>query len=131
MPHIIVEYSANLETKIEIPGLISHLHAAALGTGVFPHGGTRTRAERRDIYEIADGDPDNGFVHIMARIGTGRDEETRVRASEELFGAASAFLDELFETTPLGLSLEIVEIAPETSHKRNNIHEHLKRKQSA
>ena len=50
MPHLIVEYSANLERDVDIPRLVAAVHAAALETGVFPIGGIRTRAERRDIY---------------------------------------------------------------------------------
>ena len=54
MPHLIVEYSANLERDVDIPRLVAAVHAAALETGVFPIGGIRTRAERRDIYQVAD-----------------------------------------------------------------------------
>ncbi|MBV9079473.1 MAG: 5-carboxymethyl-2-hydroxymuconate isomerase, partial [Methylobacteriaceae bacterium] len=45
MPHIIVEYSANLDGAISPRRLVNGLHAAALETGVFPLGGLRTRAE--------------------------------------------------------------------------------------
>ena len=47
----------------------------------------RTRAERRDIYEIADGNPENLFVTITARIGSGRDEATRTRLGKALLDA--------------------------------------------
>ena len=50
MPHVIVEYSANLAAAVEIKSLLAALHEAALETGVFPAGGIRTRAERRDEY---------------------------------------------------------------------------------
>ena len=42
MPHLIVEYSANLEPALDIRGLVEALHEAALETGVFPIGGIRT-----------------------------------------------------------------------------------------
>ena len=69
MPHLIVEYSANLEPDLDMAHVISVLHEAALETGVFPIGGLRVRASRRDIYKIADGHPDNAFIHVQARIG--------------------------------------------------------------
>ena len=47
MPHLILEYSANLEADIDIRKLITVVHEAALKTGVFPRGGCRTRAARR------------------------------------------------------------------------------------
>jgi len=51
MPHLIVEYSANLERDVDISRVVAAIHAAALETGVFPIGGIRTRAERRDVYK--------------------------------------------------------------------------------
>ena len=75
MPHFIVEYSANLESAADIKGLVAAVHKAAIQTGVFPLKGTRTRAARREVYEIADGHADNAFVHVTARIGRGRSVE--------------------------------------------------------
>ena len=41
MPHLIVEYSANIEDQIALDTLLDNLHASALATGVFPIGGLR------------------------------------------------------------------------------------------
>ena len=77
MPHIVIEYSANLEGRMDPARLVRSAHAAALGTGVFKLGAVRTRAARRDVALVADGDPANAFVAVAVRIGTGRTEETR------------------------------------------------------
>ena len=123
MPHLIVEYSANLERDIDIPRLVSALHAAALETGVFPIGGIRTRAARRDTYAIADKHPDNAFIHVQARIGAGRTPEVRQKAAEHIFAALKAATARVFADRPLGLTFEIVEIDPVGSLKHNNLHE--------
>jgi len=123
VPHLIVEYSANLERAVDVPRLIAAVHAAALETGVFPIGGIRTRAERRDIYEIADGHPDNGFIHVQARIGAGRAPELRSKAAEHIFAVVKAETAKPFASRPLGLTFEIVEINPVGSLKHNNLHE--------
>jgi 5-carboxymethyl-2-hydroxymuconate isomerase len=123
MPHVIVEYSANLETRVDIARLVEAVHAAALETGVFPIGGLRTRAERRDVYRIADGHADNGFIHVQARIGAGRPPETRQQASEHIFAALKRETAAAFAASPLGLTLEVVEIDPVGSHKHNNLHD--------
>lgn len=47
MPHVVVEYSANIRDRIDLPRLIETLHATAIATGVSPEGGTRTRAAER------------------------------------------------------------------------------------
>ena len=123
MPHLIVEYSANLERDIDIHRLVAALHAAALETGVFPIGGIRTRAARRDVYAIADSHPDNSFIHVQARIGAGRPPEVRQKAAEHIFATLKAETARVFAERPLGLTFEIVEIDPVGSLKHNNLHE--------
>ncbi len=122
MPHLIVEYSANLERDVDIARLVAAIHAAALETGVFPIGGLRSRAARRDICAIADGHPDNAFIHVQARIGTGRTPEVRQKAAEHIFAALKADTAKVFAARPLGLTFEIVEIDPVGSLKHNNLH---------
>ncbi|MEZ5661555.1 MAG: 5-carboxymethyl-2-hydroxymuconate Delta-isomerase [Burkholderiaceae bacterium] len=130
MPHIIIEYSANIRQSMDLPGLIDTMHAAALSTGVFPPGGTRTRAAERTDYRIADGHPDNAFVHVMVRIGHGRDQATKQAAGETLFDALCAHLTMLSACSPLALSLQIEEIDPVLTYKQNNIHEYVKARKS-
>ena len=45
MPHVICEYSANLEKKIQIDALLETLHSAMVRTGAAELGGLRTRAD--------------------------------------------------------------------------------------
>ena len=55
MPHLIVEYSANIEDQIALDALLDKLHTCALGTGVFPIGGLREKvlaAARADIPKV-------------------------------------------------------------------------------
>jgi 5-carboxymethyl-2-hydroxymuconate isomerase len=133
MPHIRVEYSANLDDAIDVPRLLKALHGTALATGVFPVGGTRTRAIRVRDYRIADGDPENGFVHVTVQMGHGRDLETRKRVGQQLFDALTGALDSVFSKRPLGLSLEIQELDPVLNYKKNNLHDYVaaRQKQSA
>ena len=130
MPHIIVEYSANLRDKIAVPQLIEVIHTTALSTGVFPLGGLRTRAVERRDYRIADGHPDNGFVHVTLRIGHGRDAATKLRAGQTVFDAACAHLQPVFDSTPLGISFEVQELDPVLNFKKNNLHEYVSQRQA-
>ena len=122
MAHIVVEYSRNLEGRIAISDLLHKVHEAALESGVFEIGGLRTRAEPRDVYVIADGHKDNAFVAVTARVGHGRDAETRKRAGQMIFDAACKHLAGIFETTPVAISVELQEIDPVATFKKNNLH---------
>jgi len=129
MPHIFIEHSANLSARIDLGDLTHTVHQAALATGVFPEGGIRTRRVPREGYLIADGHSDNAFVHLVLRIGSGRDLDTRQRAANAVFEALCEFLEPDMASHPLGVSLEIQEIVPETSHKKSNLHAYVKRRQ--
>lgn len=131
MPHFIVEYSANLEPAVNIGELLSCVHKAAVVSGIFPLKGMRTRAARRDYFEIADGHADNAFVHITARIGQGRSVEVRQQASELIYEAACEYLRPVFEQRPLAISFEMQEIDADTSFKFNNIPEWMERRQAS
>src|ERR1700730_1368424 len=104
MPHITVEYSANLKNHIDILKLVQTIHQAALRTGVFEVAAVRTRAARRDDYVTADGHSDNAFVAMAVRVAPGRSPETRKRAAQEIFDAACELLKKVYETTPLAIS---------------------------
>jgi 5-carboxymethyl-2-hydroxymuconate isomerase len=130
VPHVIIECSSNVADRVDLRALVRAMHAAALETGVFPIGGLRVRVAERAIYKIADGDEANAFVHVELRIGAGRDLETRRRAAKHMFDALTEALADAFERTPLGISLEVVEIVPETSFKLNNLHDYVEQRRS-
>jgi 5-carboxymethyl-2-hydroxymuconate isomerase len=122
MAHIIVEYSRNLEDRIRIAELLRKVHETALLTGVFEIGGLRTRAEPRDVYFISDGHEDSSFVAVIVRVGHGRDAETRKRAGQMIFDRLCDHLAGIFENTPLAISLDVQEIDPVATFKKNNLH---------
>jgi 5-carboxymethyl-2-hydroxymuconate isomerase len=128
LPHLIIEYSANIEDQIGLDALLDKLHATALTTGVFPLGGLRIRAHRTDRYRIADNHPQNGFVHMTALIGHGRALDVQQRAGEQLFATLTAHLDSLYRQGPLAISLNIQEFHPVLNFKQNNLHEYVKRR---
>jgi len=128
LPHLIVEYSANIEDQIALDALLDKLHTCALGTGVFPLGGLRVRAHRADAFRIADKAPDNGFVHVTALIGHGRPLDVQQRAAEEIFAVLTKHLEPLYEKSPLALSLNVQEFHPVLNFKKNNLHEYVKRR---
>lgn len=123
MPHISLEYSKNITQHVEMQGLCETLRLAAIETGVFPQSGIRVRAFQADFVSIADGSPTHGFLDCIVKMGAGRDEETRISVSKHLFTALETAMQPAFKAMTLGLSLEIREMAPETSQKKKNIQE--------
>jgi 5-carboxymethyl-2-hydroxymuconate isomerase len=129
MPHVLIEYSANLRGQVDFPRFLAVVEDSALTTGVFPIGGIRVRAYEADHYRIADAHPDNAFIHIVLKVGHGRSVDTRRRVCETIFAAICEHLDGLYRRIPLGISLELQEIEPAFSFKKNNLHEHVMARQ--
>ncbi len=126
MPHLTLEYSSNLDFRIDVGALCRSVAGAVLETGLFEAGAIRVRAVRCDFYAIADRLPENAFIDMTFRIGAGRASEDKSRAGEAIFSAAQAYLAQLFDTPHFALSLELREIDAAISWKRNAIHPRLR-----
>ena len=126
MPHFTLEYSANLDGRVDIGLVVELVRKAAVETGIFPLGGIRVRAVRCENYAIADGNKSFGFLDMVLRLGEGRDLAARKKAGEHIFKILSAYLDPVFADSKFALSFDMQINDKETSWKRNNIHEALK-----
>ncbi|MER9306482.1 5-carboxymethyl-2-hydroxymuconate Delta-isomerase [Mesorhizobium sp. M0293] len=128
MPHFSIEYSANLDAEVDMGELCALVLRTVLNTGLFEIGAVRVRAFRADAYAIADRLPENAFLDMSFRIGSGRSAEDKKRTGDAVFAAVSEYLAALFETPHFALSLEIREIDPVQSWKKNAIHPRLRGK---
>jgi 5-carboxymethyl-2-hydroxymuconate isomerase len=125
MPHIHVDYSANLETRLDIAGLCHVLRDAAVATGVLPMAGIRVRAIRADHVVIADGNPAHAYLDISVRLRGGRSDAAKARATAEIFAAAEAYCAEVMATSSFMLSMEMRDIDPALSPKASSIRDYL------
>lgn len=126
MPHFVIEYSANLDGRVDFAGLCSAVRQTMLDTGLFEIGAVRVRTVRCDHFAIADELPQNAFIDMSLRMGAGRSDEDKKRAGEAIFRVVSDFLAELFGTPHFALSFEVREIDPALSWKKNAIHPRLR-----
>ena len=131
MPHLTLEYSANLADEASIGQLCTSL-AACLDTQrendqrVFPLGGIRVRALRCEQYCIADGRPDAAFLHANLKIAAGRSDAAKKATGDALFDAIKQHFAAEFEKHGVALSLEINEFSEAGTWKHNNLHARLK-----
>lgn len=117
MPHIIVEYSANLDGSLDIQALVDDLHQVVVDSGVADVAAIRTRAKRRDVYRVADGDPKNAFVHVVMRLRIGRSEEQRTTLANALLAATDKNLQRAYATHAIAITVEMEEIDNITARK--------------
>lgn len=125
MPHIAVDYSPNMEDRVDIAALCNLLRVAAIDTGILPLPGIRVRAFRATHVSIADGAPEHGYIDISLRLRGGRPDAVKRAATAQIFGAAKAFLADAMATHSIALSFEMRDIDPDLSPKAGSIRDHL------
>lgn len=125
MPHLIVDYSANLENEIDFRAFCDHLRQAAVAIDAFPAAGVRVRAIPAPHWSIADGNPRHGYIDISIRLRAGRPDPVKEAATQTLFEAAKSFLAPTLSSRPLALSLEMRDIDPALSPKTGTIRDYL------
>ena len=131
MPHLRIEYTANLEPALRIAELCEHLRSALVGTlddegkPVFPVTGTRVLAYPAVHFAVADGRENLAFVWLQMRINAGRSAVLKKKVGDTLMAAVDAWFAPIAATRPLGLRLQIDEGTEIYDGKLNNLADHL------
>ena len=128
MPHLVILYTANLESETNMTTLCRSLADTMLnvkdegGKQVFPTGGTRVLAYPAPHYAVADGKADYAFVYLNLRMGQGRTEATKKRAGDALLMASKAHFQPIFMQRHIGITLQIDEGDEVFDGKHSNLH---------
>ncbi|MCE3274143.1 5-carboxymethyl-2-hydroxymuconate isomerase [Ramlibacter sp.] len=116
MPHCVILYTGNVETKTNMGALCRKLANRMLtildeeGKQVFPTGGTRVLAYPAAYYAVADkDDEDYAFVYINVRMGPGRSAEVQQRAGDSLLEVVKAHFAPIFANELIGITLQVDE----------------------
>ena len=131
MPHLDIQYTANLEADADMTGLCRTLTATLVGLRndagepVFPLTGTRVMAWPAAHYAVADGAPDRAFIYLLLRIKPGRSDAIKKKAGDAVLAAALAHLERVFAKHPVGLTLEVDDGAHIYEGKQNNLANHM------
>ena len=126
MPHVTMEYSANLQTQVDFDGLCHAIHTTGIATGLFELGAVRVRAIKCDHYAIADLLPQNSFIDPSIRIGLGRSQADKERLGEAINTTMNEFLAEQMSQPYFALSIEVREINTPLSWKTNAMHPRIR-----
>jgi len=103
MPHLVLEYSANLPDPPDFDRVLEGLHRAITTAGPFDLANVKSRVVRRERFRVADGAPERAFVHLSVAVLAGREAET-LRATGH---ALLAVLQEAFPRAHAGRHCDI------------------------
>ena len=121
MPHLTLEYTANLD--FEIQPLLARLHSELVATGAVNLKGLKSRALRHDDYRIADGDPDYAFVHVNLLIREGRPLNVQKDLAQRVMAVLKETFGMRFEDGHLSLSIDVKEMREGVALTFHNIPE--------
>ena len=87
-----IEYSRDIEEKVEISDLVDTAHKAVSDSGLFAEANIKTRAFACSHYRVGTQGRDS-FVHITVRALSGRNGEQKKALSELLIKSVSPLLE--------------------------------------
>jgi 5-carboxymethyl-2-hydroxymuconate isomerase len=137
MPHLVIYYSPNLDTKTDMAALCRKLVDALLavrdeaGAQVFPTGGTRVLAFPAAHFAMADGGAaskaaggsgEYAFAYLNLRMGQGRFEATKSAAGRAISDCVKVHFDPLLATEHLGITVQVDEGHEVFDDKISTIH---------
>ena len=87
MPHIIVEYAENIAGDLQIESILMTIHQSIAESGLFKANQIKSRAYPFKEFTNAGGsDP---YIHIQARIKSGRDSDNKKQLAEVILAGLS------------------------------------------
>jgi 5-carboxymethyl-2-hydroxymuconate isomerase len=129
MPHVVIQYTQNLEAQVDMPALCRDVAGTLIelrdekGGPLYPVGGTRVLAYPAPIYAVADGKRDYGFCYINIRIATGRSDAKKKESGDAVLAKVQAHFASAFEKNHVGVTLQIDESPGQVyDAKHSNLH---------
>ncbi len=123
MPHLTLEYTANLD--FEVQPLLARMHAELAATGAVSLKAIKSRAVRRSEYRVADGNPDYAFVFVSLLILEGRPPEVQWEFAQRVLAVLKETFRDRIENGYLSLSVDVREMREGTCASFHNIPESI------
>ncbi len=110
MPHLIIEYSDQPVIEQHIEQIIDEVFIGAVGSGLFAEDDIKVRAIAYQFFKV--GHSNKNFIHICAKILSGRSLEQRNTLSQSILKQV-----ERLALNNLSCSVEVVEIDKDSYNK--------------
>jgi 5-carboxymethyl-2-hydroxymuconate isomerase len=114
MPHLTLEYTANVAPATDLRRLFSRLHHVLAGVGGISIANFKSRAIRLDDYHVGDGSAENAFVHLEIRLLEGRAAELKRDIGRQSLRLLHEHFAPAAEALALQITVDFRDIAPQT-----------------
>lgn len=119
MPHLALEFSENVIEKNNMINLLQQCHAILVDTLPTSLESCKSRAVERNVYCVANGQPDNAFVHVELKVMPGRDSGILKLLGDRVMDALSGYFSQSLSELKLQITLEIIELEQHYFKKTN------------
>jgi len=122
MPHLVLEYSANVPDHPDVRRVLIDLHDAVMASALFERKDIKSRAVRHEVFAVADGAEDRAFVALAIAILDGRSDEVKSALSEAALDVLVHAYPKLAEGGRGAISVEIRDLQ-RASYRRVRVRE--------
>ena len=117
MPHLTLEYTANIEQPVWFEKLFTDLHQILAEEGGIRPDNLKSRARRLDTYYIANGAADQALVHLDLRLMAGRSPNWKQQIGRQLLHCLKDYYGPALASLNLQITVEIQDIDPDAYFK--------------
>jgi len=117
MPHLVLEYSANVPDEPDLHRVLRRLNEAMTTAGPFDLANVKSRAVRLDPFRVADGAPGRAFVHLTAAVLAGREAGVLRMAGEALLAVLRESFPRAAAERRCDFTVELREMRPDLYFK--------------
>ena len=118
MPHLRIDYSANLPAAVAWPALFTDLHGVLRDVAEVDVGNCKSRAYRAEHYRVGDGKSAEAFVHLELQLLEGRPPELLGELGNQALGCLERHCCRDDSAQPLQLTVVVGELVRERYFKR-------------
>lgn len=111
MPHLILEYSGNIEAEETFSSLFAKCHAVLAEVLPTNIQSCMSRAIKQDNYYVGNGDSQNGFIYLQCKVLKGRTKETLQKAAEQLFFIVKEHFADYSQQPQIRIAVEMTELS--------------------
>jgi 5-carboxymethyl-2-hydroxymuconate isomerase len=120
VPHLILEFSANVLDEPDHARLLLDLHQALAETGLFSLSDFKGRAVRHADFAVAEGSPDRAFVALNVQVLDGRSDEIKTRVAEICARILRAAYPRTAAGRRLSLTVQVSDIHRASYHRETS-----------
>lgn len=110
MPHMTLQYTANVTQEMDFPALFLDLHRVVSDVAGIRIGNCKSRAVRLEHFCVGQGDPTGGFVHLDVRFLEGRTLEVKGALGRALLKTLEVAYGPSIDQHDLQITVEIQDI---------------------